>query len=198
MRAIVKFTGLAGAVVLSALVALPVQAQDEFRFAGTWVGEFEEETEPERDLADRGRRDRAIAGDDQYECEGTWVIQMRGPNDNLRMEGMVEQQCRARRSGLRQVPPNPIVFRDIEFEDEGEGEEKKLKFQMDLIDAKTDDSATIRCQGEMEYKPDDDKIEGDYQCRHTLRLRTSSRDLALRIRGEFELVRQGTETGAGR
>jgi len=208
MRSFAKFTGFAASFALAVFVAPQAEAQEEFQFAGVWVGEFEEETEPERDMAVRGGRERAIAGRDQYECKGTWTIQFRGPNENLRGEGVVEQDCRAAREGMREIPSQPIEIREIEFEDGGEGKEKKLKFEMRLVDVKTNDATVIRCETELEYKPDDDRIEGDYRCRQPLNMRVRDRSafdqddtqgtLALRIRGEFELTRQGTDSGAGR
>ncbi len=188
-------TGAAGALALL-LSAPSASAQEDFRFAGTWIGEFEEDTQPERDMATSGGRDRAIAGDGRFECEGMWTLQFSGPNEELEGSGFVEQTCKAMRSGTRQIPAEPLVIEDIEFDDKGEGKDKELKFRVRMTDVKSDDSATIRCDARGKYKPNDMVFEGDYSCRHEVRLRQSGqRTMAVRARGKFKLTRGGASTG---
>jgi len=184
-----------------------ISAQQEFQFHGVWVGDFEDRTEPERDMATRGGaslgggsgagRDRMIAGRGQYRCDGEMRLDLRGPNDNLRGTGELDQQCKAARSGLWQIPTEVIGLSDFEFEDEGEGREKKLEFRFEVRyrtpPGQTASNELIRCDAEGEYKPDDDAFEGEYDCRHVTRMQQASgrETFAIRIRGDFKLTRAG-------
>lgn len=200
-----RMLGLGAGTAAALLLAAPaISAQENFSFAGTWIGEFEEKTEPEFDMASRddpsgGRstgRSRAIAGEGKFECEGSWTLTFQGANEDLSGSGAVEQTCKAMREGTWQVPSNPLVLQDIEFKDKGEGKDKELKFSLRMTDVKSGDSATIRCESKGKYKPKDMVFEGDYSCRHELRQRQSNqRVMAYRVRGKFKLTRGGMSTG---
>jgi len=213
----------AAGAALVALLALTTPdsafAQTEFQFAGVWSGSFEDQSRPQRDPATRGNtgvafglsegsgRDRMIAGLDRYECDGDLRLEFRGPNDNLRGQGEIDQECRAARSGIWRMPTETLVFDDDEFEyeDEGEGEEKKLKFSFDLrartlpsniSDPIFDSNELIECEADGAYKPDDEIFEGRYTCRQPIRqAQAGRRTMAMNIRGDFELRRGDQEGG---
>jgi hypothetical protein len=192
-------------------------AQQDFEFRGDWIGEFRDKSEPERDLATRGNtgvafglsdgggRDRAIAGDGRFECEGEWTLTFRGPNDRLRGRGEARQTCKAVRSGTWQIPPESMTLDEFDFRDKGEGKEKELRFEFEqrarpgpntsrssgasgsLID---DSNELIRCEAVGKYKPKDDVFKGTYSCRQEIRRAQSGRrTMAITTRGDFEMKR---------
>jgi len=186
-------------------------AQTEFVFSGVWSGEFEDESRPQRDPATRGNtgaafglgegsgRDRLISGTERYECNGVMTLELRGPNDNLRGRGSLDQDCRAARSGLWKIPLETITMEDFEYEDEGEGREKKLKFRFEMrsrslpsdsFDPIYDGNELVRCNAEGAFKSGDDVFEGRYRCRQDVQqAQTGRRTIAIAIEGEFELKR---------
>lgn len=213
-----------GPVLLGAMTApVAVRAQQDFQFRGVWIGHFEDKSEPERDLATRGNtgiafglsegggRDRAIAGDGKFECEGQWTFTFRGPNEDLRGRGEAEQTCKAMRTGTWQIPMETMSLYKFEYKDKGEGKDKELRFEFEqrarpgpnistgnartsgsLID---DSNELIRCAAFGKYKPKDDVFEGKYTCRQEIRRAQSGRrTMAITTRGDFELKR-GNSSG---
>jgi hypothetical protein len=214
MRSVVgTFLGLALATTVGPPAAL--SAQDEaFVFSGVWVGEFEDKTKLERDIATTGARVRSIAGEGESECEGSMTLTFRGANGNLTGDGEVVQTCKGARAGTWQVPSETLAMSEFEFKDKGEGKDKELKFRFeirarvspnpsaDANDATAEalvpgGSELIRCEAKGKYKPKDMAFKGDYRCRHEFRQRSSGqRNMAIQIRGKFEITRGGAEAGS--
>jgi hypothetical protein len=188
-----------GLLVAGGLVAPnAVRAQQDFEFRGIWIGEFEDKSEPERDIATRGNtgaafglsdgggRDRAILGDGRFECEGQWTLTFRGPNDELRGRGDAQQTCKAVRNGTWRIPTETMDLYAFEYANKGEGKEKELRFEFEqrarpgpntssgagrgISGSLIDDSnELIRCAAVGRYKPSDDVFEGTYTCRQDIR-----------------------------
>lgn len=197
---VATFLGLGLAILVGPTVAL--SAQDaEFVFSGVWIGEFEDKTEPERDMATTGARTRAISGDGQSQCDGTLSLTFRGANENLTGSGDIVQTCKAARAGTWQVPIERIGLADFEFKDKGEGKDKELRFRIEIRSRtapnSTQSNEIMRCDAKGKYKPKDDVFEGSYTCRHEIRIRQSGqRNMAILVRGKFELTRGGAGTGS--
>ena len=197
--AIGMFMGL-GLALAGPTPTLSAQA-DVFRFSGTWMGEFEDKSEPERDMATTGARERAISGDGKSDCDGTMSLTFQGANDHLSGSGQVVQSCKQARAGTWQIPPEMIGLRDFEFKDKGEGKDKELKFRFEIrfrvAPGSTVGNELMRCDAKTKFKPKDMVLEGDYNCRHEIRQRQSGqRNRALQVRGKFKLTRGGMETGS--
>jgi hypothetical protein len=193
------FVGLGLAILVGSPLALAAQEPD-FVFSGVWIGEFDDKTEPERDMATTGVRDRTIVGDGRSKCEGAMSLTFQGANNNLSGAGEVVQTCEAMRSGSWQIPREALEMSDFEFKDKGEGKDKELRFQFNIrarvAPGSTGANELVRCEAKGKYKPKDDVFEGSYSCRHELRVRQSGqRTMAIRIRGEFELTRGAAGNG---
>lgn len=208
------FTRIVGTVVLllGGLATAPgaAVAQDDFAFRGNWVGEFEDKSEPEVDLANRGGasfggasgggRDRAINGRGRMECDGELRLSFRGPNEALTGRGELEQTCKAARAGTWKIPRETIALSTFEYKDKGEGKDKELRFQFEMR-SRTGPSSTasnelIRCEARGKFKPKDRVFEGSYSCRHEARQRQSGqRDMATRISGKFKVARESSGGG---
>jgi hypothetical protein len=210
-RAVVgTLLGVGLAIMVGAPVTLSAQ-EPEFVFSGVWVGDFKDKTEPERDLATTGVRERAITGDGKSECEGGFKLTFSGANNHLSATGELLQTCKEMRAGTWQLPPEAIGVSDFEFKDKGEGKDKELKFRLEIRTriSPTASSGTtsssdsglargnelMRCDAKGKYKPKDRVFKGTYSCRHEFRQRTSGqRNTAIQIRGKFELTRGGAGT----
>jgi hypothetical protein len=212
---------LGGVLILGSIgvLAAPtsVSAQQDFQFRGVWIGDFQDKSEPERDMATRGNtgvafgmsdgggRDRAIQGDGKFECEGQWTLTFRGPNEDLRARGEAEQTCKSVRSATWKIPTETLTMAEFEYRDKGEGKDKELRFEFELrarpspntsrssgssgslID---DSNELIRCNASGKYKPKDDVFEGNYSCRQEVRrAQAGRRTMAFKINGDFELRR---------
>ncbi len=201
----ISVAGLLAGLLLVPFCPPPPLGAQEFRWAGTWRGEFQATTKPDRDLAVRGEpgalggaggRDRLIQGAGVSKCEGTWTLTFRGEGEDLEGAGVMEQVCQVAREGTRQPPPERFFLEDIKIKDKGEGKDKEMEFKYRTAL----DRATI-CRGKGKFKPKDGVFEGRFDCRKELRAgefvgsdaedRDRRRTLTISPRGEFKLTRGG-------
>jgi hypothetical protein len=196
----------AGTAAALLLAAPAISAQGDFSFAGTWIGEFESEIKPEYDVATRddpsgqratrsddplGQRTtgraRALSGEGQSRCSGTWNVTVQPDGDELAGVGTVDRVCQEARGGTAQLPLERMFIEDIKWKDKGGGKDKEIEFKFRMAD----DRQTV-CRAKGKYKPDDAVLKGEFSCRTDVRQQQSNlRIRAYNTRGKFELTRGG-------
>lgn len=148
--------------ILLAPVGVSAQDQEDVEIpvlAGTWIGEFEDKSEWERDPADSQRASALLGGRGRVDCEGTLEFTFGGTGNVFEAQGTQVQRCRSQRGGelsAQNQLPLPLILEEIELKKEG----REVRF-----DFRPGGDRTTVCETKMKWKKDQQFFEGSYKCR---------------------------------